>query len=117
MYKNLSAKLIIILILLLNSVGYSQTRKDSTIELPAGIEYKSGWFHNFLFGKHWRDVWITPVEVEILDVNTFAGGLTPIKKGGGMQTISLRFKGEKLWGKFPFFSASFLGGVENLFRF
>ncbi|MEO8398647.1 MAG: BamA/TamA family outer membrane protein, partial [Ignavibacteriaceae bacterium] len=32
-------------------------------------------------------------QVNVLNVNNFAGGLTPIKKGGGFQTKSLRFKG------------------------
>ena len=65
--------------------------KDTTI--TAGSEYNAGWMHEFFFGSHWRDVWTTPVKVPILDINTFAGGLTPIKKGGGFQTKSLRFKG------------------------
>ena len=43
---------------------------------------------------HWRDLWTTPVKVEILDLDTFGGGLTPHKKGGGQQTKSLRLKGK-----------------------
>jgi hypothetical protein len=32
-----------------------------------------------------------PIEVEVLDLATFGGGLKPTKKGGGKQTKSLRF--------------------------
>lgn len=58
-----------------------------------GENYKSGMLHNLIFGKHWRDLWTMPLEVEIIDLNKFAGGLKPIKKGGGFQTKSLRFEG------------------------
>lgn len=46
-----------------------------------------------LFGSHWRDFWTLPVKVPVLDLATYAGGLTPLKKGGGMQTKSLKFTG------------------------
>ena len=38
-------------------------------------------------------LWITPIRVEVLDLGTFAGGLKPVKEGGGLQTQSLRFAG------------------------
>ncbi|RPI66505.1 MAG: hypothetical protein EHM47_16500, partial [Ignavibacteriales bacterium] len=64
-----------------------------------GPEYEAGWLHKIFFGAHWRDLWITPVQAEVLDLNNFAGGLTPIEKGGGYQTKSLRLKGEdgRIW--------------------
>jgi len=39
-------------------------------------------------------MWTTPITVPILDLSNFAGGLTPIKVGGGLQTKSLRFQGK-----------------------
>jgi hypothetical protein len=59
---------------------------------PAGARYQAGGLHKFFFGAHYRDLWTTPVEVPIIDLSSFAGGLTPIKKGGGKQTKSLRFQ-------------------------
>jgi hypothetical protein len=44
-------------------------------------------------GQAYRAAWTTPIEVEVLDVRRFAGGLTPIKVGGGRQTLSLQLKG------------------------
>lgn len=54
-------------------------------------EYNTSGIYNIFFGKHWRKLWATPVYAEILNLDTFAGGLTPIEKGGGFQTKSLRF--------------------------
>src|SRR5439155_1649161 len=41
---------------------------------------------------HYRDLWTTPVRVEVLDLARVGGGLTPTKRGGGRQTKSLRFQ-------------------------
>jgi len=41
-------------------------------------------------GHRYRDLWTTPIEVEVLDLSRFAGGLTPLRAGGGHQTKSLR---------------------------
>ena len=69
------------------------------ITIIPGEQFASSGFYEFWFGKHWREVWTTPVRVKVLNLNEFAGGLTPIKKGGGLQTKSLRFKGNdgKTW--------------------
>jgi Omp85 superfamily domain len=65
---------------------------DSVIVVP-GQQYQAGWFHRALFGSHWRDLWTMPIKVPVLDLATYAGGLIPVRKGGGMQTKSLRFRG------------------------
>ena len=54
---------------------------------------KAGGFKRFLLGHHYRKDWATPVDVEVLNFDTTAGGLKPDKLGGGMQTKSLRLKG------------------------
>jgi hypothetical protein len=55
--------------------------------------YQGGKMKRFLMGDMYRDLWATEIEVPVLDIHNKAGGLTPIKKGGGMQTISLRLQG------------------------
>jgi Omp85 superfamily domain len=60
--------------------------------ISAGDEYEAGWLHEAFFGSHWRDVWTTPVKFGIINLNTYGGGLTPLEKGGGLQTKSLKFK-------------------------
>lgn len=73
----------------------AQTNPDSprTTTVIAG-DYSAGGFYRFFFGTHYRDLWTTPVKVEILDLDNFAGGLKPVKRGGGFQTKSLRFEGK-----------------------
>ena len=46
-----------------------------------------------IFGKHYRSTWTTPIHnIPYLDLENYAGGLTPYAKGGGAQTLSLKFK-------------------------
>ena len=64
-----------------------------TVVTAAGEQYRAGAFHRWILGRHYRDLWTTPVEVEVLDLSTFAGGITPLERGGGRQTKALRFLG------------------------
>lgn len=50
---------------------------------------KSG-LHKFLFGKHYRKIYSTPVAAKTAMLDTLYGGLEPVKTGGGHQTQSLR---------------------------
>ncbi len=68
------------------------TAQETIKEVP-GPHYEAGFFWRIFFGNHWRDEWNTEIEVEFLDLESFAGGLTPLKRGGGFQTKSLRLKG------------------------
>ena len=92
MYKIFNT-ILIILFIAANIFSQDISEKQFITIIP-GEQYKAGWFHDFWFGKHWRDLWTTPITVPILDLSTFAGGLTPIKVGGGLQTKSLRFQGK-----------------------
>ena len=66
---------------------------ERTVVTAAGPQYRAGLFHRWILGRHYRDLWTSPVEVEVLDLATYAGGLRPLRTGGGMQTRSLRFMG------------------------
>ena len=66
-----------------------------TVTVAADADFVTEPFHNdaftrAVFGVGYRDVWKTPVEFEVFDIGTEAGGLTPVKKGGGLQTTGLR---------------------------
>ena len=71
----------------------AQQSGGSTVVTAAGEQYRAGAFHRWILGRHYRDLWTTPIEVEVLDLSTFAGGITPLERGGGRQTKSLRFLG------------------------
>jgi hypothetical protein len=63
---------------------------DSVTIAPGG-HYAASATHDFFFGDNYRVFWTTPIRVPVLDLHRFADGLKPRKKGGGMQTESLRF--------------------------
>lgn len=76
------------------------TRSDSgrvargaTVSVVAGAQYRAGWFQRFILGDDYRDLWTAPIDVELLDLRTVAGGLKPTQRGGSAQTVSLRFEG------------------------
>lgn len=63
---------------------------DSTITVVASKKYEGDKKKYRWLGKNYREVWSTPVDVEVFDIGTEKGGLEVVKKGGGMQTKSLR---------------------------
>lgn len=67
---------------------------QGAVRVAANPDYATGAFGRLFLGEHYRDVWAMPIEVPIIDLERTAGGLTPLKKGGGLQTVSLRFIGE-----------------------
>jgi len=63
-------------IFLFTATLFSQTEeKKEFITVIPGEEYEAGWLYEFFFGAHWRDIWTTPLKVEILDLNNFDGGI------------------------------------------
>ncbi len=64
-----------------------------SVRVTPGARYEAGWMLRTMAGDHWRDVWATPIDVAVLDLDSFGGGLEPDRLGGGMQTKSLRFIG------------------------
>ena len=68
--------------------------KDSVKVIAAGAEYKANTTQRKWYGEHYRDTWAVPVKAPYLDLSTYAGGLTPIKMGGGKQTTSLQLQGK-----------------------
>jgi hypothetical protein len=74
------------------AVAQSPAARDSVTITP-GAQYRAGGLHRFFFGTRYRALWTTPIRVPVLDLARYAGGLKPTRKGGGMQTKSLRFLG------------------------
>ncbi len=67
--------------------------RPTTVLIAPGAQYGAGWLHRKLLGADYRDLWTTPIAADVLDLATFAGGLRPTERGGGLQTRSLRFRG------------------------
>jgi hypothetical protein len=72
--------------------------QDSIPVLPDSIvvianpDLKTTGLRNFFIGKNYRKEWTAPVKVEVLNLGSEFGGLTPEKQGGGKQTKSLRLE-------------------------
>lgn len=72
-------------------VAFTQKRTDF-VTVAAGERYAAGGLERALLGARYRDLWITPIQVPVLDLASYAGGLTPDELGGGQQTSSLHFE-------------------------
>ncbi|WP_420126522.1 BamA/TamA family outer membrane protein [Longimicrobium sp.] len=75
----------------IEDVGAPAAADSATV--AAGERYAVGGLRGWLMGTRYRDLWVAPVRVEVLDLARFAGGLTPLRRGGNVQTMALRFKG------------------------
>ena len=68
-------------------------RMDSSLQFPVTFPVTDkGAFGTAMLGEHHREVYLERTNFPVLDLSTFAGGLTPLKKGGGKQTHSLRLR-------------------------
>ncbi len=72
------------------AASQSNAQTDS-VASKAGTFSTSGGRY-FWMGSNYRKEWNTPVKAQVLNLATEKGGLTPIKKGGGKQTKSLRLE-------------------------
>ncbi|MTI27536.1 hypothetical protein E1163_21445 [Fulvivirga kasyanovii] len=62
------------------------------VVVQAGRTYQANGLKRMMLGDHYRDVWLAPVEVPVIDMKEAKGGLNILEKGGGMQTYSLKLK-------------------------
>ena len=77
----------------ISKIPVEQLEGKTRLSVVPCADYEAGALHTLLFGTHWRSLWTTPVEMAVLDLNSFAGGLVPFEKGGGLQTMTLSFRG------------------------
>ena len=63
------------------------------VVVPGG-RFRAGGFKRWIYGSDYRDLWTTPIEVSVLNLDSVGGGLTPLRGGGFGQSISLHFIGE-----------------------
>ena len=64
-----------------------------TRTIVADPTLSAGPIHRLLLGADYRDLWETPIEIEVLDLSREAGGLKPLFRVGGAQTFGLAFQG------------------------
>jgi hypothetical protein len=56
----------------------------------AGPEYGAGRVRRFLLGNGYRELWMAPIRVPVLDLRRFAGGLKAVERSGSRQTSGLK---------------------------
>jgi len=67
--------------------------RAESVLVVAGSRYGAGWLHGAMAGRGYRDLWVTPMWVEVADLARLADGLTPIRVGGGATTMTLHMRG------------------------
>ena len=65
---------------------------ETTASIYTAEETDHSGFYKWLWGERYRKLYSTPISVPTVDLDTLYGGLTPIRKGGGTQSVSLRMK-------------------------
>jgi len=76
--------------------GQVATQPDSapdSVALVPNARYRAGWFTRALVGDHHRDLWTTPLKLELLDLDRYAGGLTPLCRSSALETATLLLQG------------------------
>jgi hypothetical protein len=82
-------RLICLILVCSSTDGIAQTTYDS-ISVPGSTLFKVNKSRSYWMGANYRTEWKTPVRVPVINLSTEKGGLTPVKRGGGKQTRSLR---------------------------
>lgn len=72
--------------------GAAPALTQETVVVAPGPHYAASGLKAVILGSDYRDAWATPIRVPVLDFDEFAGGITPTERGGGNQTVSLRFQ-------------------------
>ncbi|HEY0016707.1 MAG TPA: BamA/TamA family outer membrane protein [Longimicrobium sp.] len=84
---------VFLLLVLAHAALATAARAQDSVTVVAGPEYRAGPLQQFLWGANYRDLWTRPVRVEVLDPDTFAGGLTPLRVGGDFASNTLHLLG------------------------
>lgn len=66
--------------------------KETSKTKSASLQYQASKSKRTWMGSNYRDVWNLPVEAPVFNIAEEKGGLEVIKRGGGMQTNSLRLE-------------------------
>ena len=63
------------------------------VTVAPGERYHRGSLYRAFLGSGNRELWTTPITVPVADLSMLAGGLTPVRLGGGMTTRTLHLDG------------------------
>ena len=66
--------------------------QDSIVMRITDRYTKAGKFQRKMLGENYREIWNTPIKIPVFDIGKEKGGLKILKRGGGMQTLSVRMQ-------------------------
>ncbi len=73
--------------------SFPEYDKGETVKLrkPTNFEFdKVGSVHRGILGAHYSDIYLQEYKFDVLDLSAYRGGMSPLQRGGGNQTNSLR---------------------------
>lgn len=85
-------RVLLLLVLAQAALAGAALAQDS-MTVVVGEEYRAGPLRRLLWGENYRALWTRPVRVAVLDPDTFAGGLTPLRAGGDFASNTLHLLG------------------------
>lgn len=65
-----------------------------TITSAPNPSFAKGGTYRFILGDQYREAWSTPIKSEVFHLDKYHSGLTPVKKGGGLFSRTLRLEAE-----------------------
>jgi hypothetical protein len=68
------------------------TNFPDSMTIAASEKFAAGGVKKFLLGGNYRKEWMEPIRVPVFNMEKEMGGLTPLRRGGGHQSKSLRLK-------------------------
>jgi hypothetical protein len=72
--------------------GLTHALPAQTVEQAPGEQFRANGVYRFFFGSGYRNLWTTPIEVSVLDLHEFDGGLTPVGRTVSEQVRGLVFR-------------------------
>jgi hypothetical protein len=74
------------------ALGVEQTDPLAPPTRAIAPRYEAGALHRWLWGNDYRALWTAPVRIEVLDLASVGGGLTPVRDFGGSETRVLALR-------------------------
>jgi hypothetical protein len=83
-----------VLIVLAVLIGWmpAQLNAQKIVAVKPGPHYDANPAREWLVGAGYRELWQTAIQVPVLDIARYAGGLEPFRQGGGRQTHTLHLR-------------------------
>ncbi|MFK7808206.1 MAG: hypothetical protein AB8F74_10440 [Saprospiraceae bacterium] len=77
----------------LETLDNPEAPNSDSVTVITTTRYDAGPIKRIFQGWNYRKAWSTPISVPVIALSTYKGGLLPIKKGGGKQTLSMDLQG------------------------